>query len=79
MIDHHGLIRELFDEYGEGASALERDLLRVRLIEHLADSSHRMALPHSWSREQVIEHLDFVFAGDPFIEHVLDVLVRELS
>jgi hypothetical protein len=78
MIDHEVFYRELVRTRRDRGRALEREELLELLIAHLAQSSHRLALPAEWTTEQVASKLRVVFKGDPLIADMLDAFDARL-
>ena len=72
MIEHERFYREIARAQHDKGGRLERAELFELLIEHIAHSSHRMALPADWTTDEVAWKLRVVFTGDPLIEAILD-------
>ena len=78
MIDH-----DIFRTQITAALAASPDHTLTRgevfelLVEHIATSPHRMALPPEWSLDQVRAKLRIEFTGHPLIERMIEVLFDE--
>ncbi len=79
MIDHDAFMGELMAARHERAATLRRGDVLELLIEHVACSEHRMALPPHWSKDEVVVKLREVFTDDPFIARMLDAFELMLA
>ena len=79
MIDHDAFMEELVSAQQERGGSLERADILELLIEHIASSDHRMALPAHWSKEAVITKLYDVFTDDALIARMIDTFELTLS
>ena len=79
MIDHDVFTKQLASAQHDSGGALTREDVLELLIEHIATSEHRMALPAYWSKDAVAAKLRDVFADDPLIATMLDAFERTLA
>ena len=79
MIDHDVFMEELVTAQQARAEGLGRADILELLIEHIASSEHRMALPAHWSREAVVAKLSDVFTDDAIVARMLDTFELTLT